>query len=60
MTIKQRRAIELGLTIASPILLLLLWEAISRIGRLAQLFWPPPSSLLCTAKSLFRNDDMMV
>ncbi|MGC4047594.1 MAG: ABC transporter permease [Armatimonas sp.] len=59
MSIKQRRAIELGLTIASPILLLLLWEAVSRSGRVDQLFWPPPSSLWGTAQAMFRKDDLL-
>jgi NitT/TauT family transport system permease protein len=55
---RQRRAIELGLTLASPILLLLLWEAISRSGRIDQLFWPPPSSLWGTAKTMARKDNL--
>ncbi len=59
MSPRARRALELGLTIASPILLLLIWEAISRSGRIDQLFWPPPSSLWGTAKSMFQNDDLL-
>jgi NitT/TauT family transport system permease protein len=59
VTHRQRRAVEVGLTIASPILLLLLWEAISRSGRIDQLFWPRPSSLWSTAESMFRNDDLL-
>ncbi len=59
MSLRGRRVLELGLTIASPVLLLLLWEVISRSGRVDQLFWPPPSSLWDTAKSMFMDDDLL-
>jgi NitT/TauT family transport system permease protein len=59
VSLRGRRALELALTIASPILLLLLWEAISRSGRIDRLFWPPPSSLWDTAKSMFTDDDLL-
>ncbi len=59
MTVKQRRFAEVALTIASPILLLLLWEAISRSGRVDQRFWPAPSSLWDTTTQMIRNEDLL-
>jgi NitT/TauT family transport system permease protein len=59
VSLRERRALEIGLTFASPVLLLLLWEAISRSGRIDRLFWPPPSSLWGTAKSMFVDDDLL-
>lgn len=59
MNHRDRRFLEVSLTIASPVILLLFWEAISRSGRVDQLFWPPPSSLWDTATSMFRNDDLL-
>ena len=56
---QHRRVLEIGLTIASPIIILLLWEAISRSGRIDQLFWPAPSSLWDTTTSMFRDDDLL-
>lgn len=45
---KSRRAIELTLTIAAPLLLLGIWELLSRTGQLNPIFWPRPSSLIDT------------
>jgi NitT/TauT family transport system permease protein len=59
VTIKQRRIAEVTLTIASPILLLLLWEAISRSGSVDQRFWPAPSSLWDTTTEMFRDEDLL-
>jgi NitT/TauT family transport system permease protein len=50
---------ELALTVASPILLLLLWEGISRSGSVDQRFWPAPSSLWDTTTQMFRNEDLL-
>jgi NitT/TauT family transport system permease protein len=59
VTLKQRRIAEVTLTIASPIILLLLWEAISRSGRVDQRFWPAPSSLWDTTTQMFRTEDLL-
>lgn len=59
MSPRSRRSAELALTLLSPVLLLLLWEAISRSGRVDRLFWPPPSSLWDTARSMVQNDDLL-
>jgi len=59
VTVKQRRFAEVALTIASPILLLLLWEGISRGGRVDQRFWPAPSSLWGTTTQMIRNEDLL-
>ena len=59
MSPRRRRWIELGLTIASPLLLLLCWEIISRSGSVDSLFWPPPSSLWGTARSMVLHDDLL-
>lgn len=48
MSFRQRRVVELSLTIAAPILLLALWEALSRTEVIDPLFWPPPTSLAPT------------
>jgi len=56
VTRANRRAIEVGLTLAAPLLLMLAWEAISRSGRVNQVFWPPPSSLWDTTVSMVRED----
>ncbi|MCA9859175.1 MAG: ABC transporter permease [Thermomicrobiales bacterium] len=58
MTAKQRRFAEIVLTIASPILLLLIWELISRSGRIDQRFWPAPSSLWDTTRTMVQDEDL--
>lgn len=59
MTLKHRRIAEVVLTVASPILLLLLWEAISKSGRVDQRFWPAPSSLWGTANQMFLKENLL-
>jgi len=59
VSLGQRRSIEIGLTIASPVLLLLFWEAISRSGRIDQLFWPPPSSLWETTRTMIEKENLL-
>jgi NitT/TauT family transport system permease protein len=58
MTLRNRRVLEIALTIAAPVVLLAAWEAISRSGRVNQLFWPPPSSLWDTAVEMVRDEDL--
>ena len=45
MKARTRRALELFLTLTAPAILLAVWEALSRSGRIDPLFWPAPSSL---------------
>lgn len=59
MNPKNRRLGELCLAIASPILILMIWEAISRSGKVDPRFWPPPSNLGGTAWSMFRNENLL-
>jgi len=56
MSLRRRRIIEVALTIAAPVVLLLGWEALSRSGWVNQIFWPPPSSLWDTAVAMVRED----
>ena len=56
--LRTRRLIELGLTVASPALLIAIWELLSRSGRIDARFWPPPSSLWDTAVTMVQEDDL--
>lgn len=58
MTIRQRQILEVVLTIAGPVLLLLIWELLSRTKTIDPIFWPPPSSLWDTAKTLWVKHDL--
>ncbi len=58
MSTRRRRALEVGLTLSAPLLLLAGWELLSRSGRINQVFWPAPSSLWDTAVSMARDDDL--
>lgn len=58
MTLRRRRFLEVALTIAAPVVLLFGWEALSRSGKINDLFWPPPSSLWDTAVSMVREDEL--
>ena len=55
----SRRTQELTLTIAGPVLLLLLWEALSRTEIINPIFWPAPSRLWPTAVDMFQNRDLL-
>lgn len=55
---RRRRTIELILTIAGPVIVLTIWEVLSRTEIINPLFWPPPSSLWDTMLELFREDDL--
>ncbi len=59
MTAPRRRAVELALTLAAPLLLLASWETISRTGVVDRRFWPPPSTLLGTAWDLIRDGSLV-
>src|SRR5688500_11264558 len=55
----RRRAVELGLSLLSPLIVLAIWEALSRTGTIDDRFWPPPSSLIDTTWELLREDDLL-
>jgi len=55
---RGRRAIEITLTLAAPLLILLLWEVLSRTEQIDPKFWPPPTSLWETARELTVSGDL--
>jgi len=56
---RRRRAIEVILTIAAPLLVLGIWELLARAGRLDPIFWPAPSTLWETLQDLIAEDDLL-
>lgn len=56
---RRRRAIEVILTIAAPLLVLGIWEVLARAGRLDPIFWPAPSTLWETLQDLIAEDDLL-
>jgi NitT/TauT family transport system permease protein len=57
--LRRRRLIELILTFSAPLIILSIWEALSRTGRIDPLFWPPPSSLWDTSVRLVRDQGLL-
>jgi NitT/TauT family transport system permease protein len=55
----RRRATELGLTLAAPVVVLAIWELLSRTGTIDERFWPAPTSLLDTAWELLAEEDLL-
>lgn len=55
----RRRTIEIALTVAAPVLLLALWETLSRTRLIDPRFWPPPSTLGGTAWELLRDGTLL-
>lgn len=55
---RRRHTVEIILTIAGPVTLLLIWEFLSRTKTINPLFWPPPSTLWGTTKTLFTQKDL--
>lgn len=55
---RNRRLVELGLTVAAPMLLLIVWEILSRSGAIDSRFWPAPSSLWEVTIEMFRDGDL--
>lgn len=47
-----------ALRLASPFLLLLLWEAMSRFGLLDRRFFPPPSEVIWSARSMVQDGSL--
>jgi NitT/TauT family transport system permease protein len=56
---RRRRLIELILTFSAPLIILGIWEALSRTERIDPLFWPPPSSLWDTSVRLVRDQGLL-
>jgi len=56
---RTRRALELSLTLTAPLILLAIWEALSRTGRVNPLFWPPPSSLWGTFREELQDGSLL-
>ncbi len=56
---RPRRAAEITLTIAAPLLLLAIWELLSRGGVLNPIFWPRPSSLIDTFWRMVTKEGLM-
>ena len=59
MSARGRRALELFLTLTAPLILLGVWEALSRSGRIDTLFWPPPSSLWGTFREAVASGGLL-
>jgi NitT/TauT family transport system permease protein len=59
MSRSRRRAIEITLTLAAPLVILAIWEVLSRSGRIDEIFWPPPSTLWPTARKLIESGDLL-
>jgi len=57
-TLRSRRLVELGLTVASPALVIAIWELLSRSGRIDSRFWPPPSTLWDTSVTMIQEDGL--
>ncbi len=55
----NRRTLELILTFAGPVVILAVWETLSRLEWINPLFWPAPSTLWPTAVDMFQNDDLL-
>ncbi len=54
-----RRAIEIALTISAPIVILGVWELLSRSGQINPIFWPAPSTLWPTFVKLYDSGDLL-
>lgn len=55
----SRRTQELALTIAGPVMLLAIWEILSRTEIINPIFWPAPTRLWPTAVDMFQNRDLL-
>lgn len=55
----NRRSQELFLTIAGPVLLLGIWELLSRMEWISPIYWPAPTTLWPTAVEMFRERDLL-
>ena len=55
----QRRTTEIVLTLLAPILLLGLWELLSRTELINPIYWPAPTSLWGTFVELLTEDELL-
>lgn len=55
----QRRTIEVALTLGAPLLLLLIWEALSRSELINPLYWPAPTSLWSTFVEMLTEEQLL-
>lgn len=55
----RRRSAELVLTFAAPLLVVLVWEYLSRTALINPLFWPAPTSLGRTTWELLRDGTLL-
>jgi NitT/TauT family transport system permease protein len=55
----RSRTTELILTIAGPVVVLVIWEILSRTNTIDPLFWPAPSTLWDTTVELFTEKDLL-
>lgn len=55
----QRRTIEVVLTLSAPLLLLLIWEGLSRSELINPIYWPAPTSLWDTFVELLTEDALL-
>jgi NitT/TauT family transport system permease protein len=55
----RRRAAEVILTLAAPIVLLSIWELLSRTEMINPLYWPAPTSLWSTFIELLTEDALL-
>jgi len=59
-SIKNRRLVELMLTVAGPAFVIGLWEWLSKTGRINPLFWPAPTTIWETAIRMSDSGDLWV
>lgn len=56
---RRRRSTEVVLTIAGPVLVLSIWEILSRTRAINPIFWPPPTTLWGTTMTLFTERNLL-
>lgn len=59
MSQRGRHAIELSLTLAAPVVLLGIWEALSRTKMIDPLFWPAPTTLAPTFWHMLHHGELL-
>jgi NitT/TauT family transport system permease protein len=55
---RRQRVVETAVSLASPVLLLVLWELLSRLGILDRRFFPAPTSILSTFWAFIASGEM--
>ncbi len=59
MMSSRRRPSEFALSLAAPIVLLTIWEVLSRSGTVDARYWPAPTSLVETARELITDGTLV-